>query len=109
MKGLDRLVKLRMSGKAPDVTVCEVARQLRPAGDTLSLQHRHGDRIPADLRAVVGLRVLVAGRDDKAETVRVCEALDAAGAVAIGFCGESISAGRLAPDELVFVSDQWPT
>ncbi len=108
MKGLDDLAAVRMRRLAPSTTMVEVAYEPRPyvAG---TLQHRPGDPIPHDLRAVMGLRVIVAGRDNKAETIRVCEALDAAQAVVLGFYGDAISAGRMEAEELVFASDSWPT
>lgn len=108
MRGLEDLVSVRMKGMAPSTTLVEVAYEPRPYVPG-TLQHCPGERIPHDLRAVMGLRVIVAGRDNKAETIRVCEALDAAQAVVLGFYGDAISAGRMEAEEIVFASDSWPT
>lgn len=107
MKGLDDLAALRMRHLAPSTAIVQVAVEPR-AYVPGALQHRPGEPIPRDLRAVVGLRVIVAGCDDKAETIRVCEALDGAEAVVLGFYGDAIAAGRMEPDELVYVSEAWP-
>ncbi len=108
MRGLEDLVAVRMKGLVPSSTIVEVAHEPRPYVPG-TLQHKPGEPLPHDLRAVMGLRVIVAGRDNKAETIRVCEALDAAQAVVLGFYGDAIGAGRMEAEEMVFVSDAWPT
>lgn len=105
MKGMARLVSLRMSGKAPAMVIVEVCNAPRPMDDeSLAILVRPTDDL-SDLRALFGLSVLVTGWDDRDAVLRFCRAATQAQASeVVGFYGDGIRAGRMESDEVVYAS-----